>query len=90
MASGATEAAVALIRLHRRLPPLRVPAPSPDRLRSSDEMTEAERQAEVMAGVIDAVLVGLDLTRAQFELGRQLLADALATAVDEQPSGGGW
>ena len=90
MTSGATEAAVALIRLHRRLPPLRVPAPSPDRLRSPDEMTEAEGQAEVMAGVIDAVLAGLDLTREQFDLGRQLLAEGLTTAVDVQPSGGGW
>ena len=53
-------------------------------------MTEAEGQAEVMAGVIDAVLAGLDLTREQFDLGRQLLAEGLTTAVDEQPSGGGW
>lgn len=89
MAELATTYAVALIRMHHALAPLRIPAPA-GRTRTPTEESEAELTAEMMVRIIDDVFASLELTNDQVDRARAILAEGLQRESDERRASGGW
>ena len=95
MAELATTYAVALIRMHHALTPLRIPGttsrPRPGgRAQNPPPDDPAEADAEAIIRVIDDVLASLELTNEQMDRARAILAEGLQRESDERQAGGGW